>query len=102
MVFAMHQHESAMGVHMSPILNPLPPSSPPHPSGLSQSTGFECPASCIEIALVTYFTYGNIHVSMLFSQIILPSPSPRVQKSVFYNCVRVIVIYTIGIHILIL
>ena len=41
--------------------------SPPHISGLSQSTGFECPASCIEFALVIYFTYGNICVSVLFS-----------------------------------
>ena len=49
---------------------PLPPPSPPYPSGLSQSTGFGCPASWIELALVTYFTYGNIHVSVLFSQII--------------------------------
>ena len=40
---------------------PLPPPSPPHPSGLSQSTSLECPASCIEFALVIYFTYGNIH-----------------------------------------
>ena len=57
----------------------------------------------IELALVIYFIYGNIHVSVLFSQIILPLPSPRVQKSVLYNCVRVIVIYTIRhIHILIL
>ena len=44
-------------VYMCPtILNP-----PPHPSGLSQSTGFECPASCIELALAIYFTNGNIH-----------------------------------------
>ena len=28
--------------------------SPPHPSGLSQSTGFECPASCIGLALVIW------------------------------------------------
>ena len=28
----------------------LPPPSPPHPSRLSQSTGFECPASCMELA----------------------------------------------------
>ena len=31
-----------------------------HPSWLSQSTGFECPASCIELALVIYFIYGNV------------------------------------------
>ena len=60
----MHRHESATGIHVWT----LPPSlSPPHPSGLSQSTGFGCPASCIELALVICFTYGNIHVSMLFS-----------------------------------
>ena len=47
----------------------LPPH--PHPSGLYQSTGFGCPASCIKIALVIYFTNGNIHISMSFSQIIL-------------------------------
>ena len=47
-------------VYMCPtILNLLPPPSPPHPSGLSQSTSFECYASCIELALVIYFTYGN-------------------------------------------
>ena len=40
-----------------PILNPPSPFSPPHPSGLSQSTSFGCPASCIKLALVIYFTY---------------------------------------------
>ena len=41
----------------------VPPSSAPlpSPSGLSQSTSFECPALCIELALVIYFTSGNIH-----------------------------------------
>ena len=59
-------------VHMCPpILNSPPPSSSPHPSGVSQSTGFECPASCVELGPVIYFTYGNVHVSVLFSQIIL-------------------------------
>ena len=73
MVFAIHGHESAMGIHVSP--HPEPPS-PPHLSGLSQGTGFKCPASCIKLALVIYFTYGNIHVSMLFSHIVPSSPSP--------------------------
>ena len=74
---AIHQHESAMGVHVSHHPEPpLLPPSPPHLSGLSQSTSFECPDSCIGLALVIYFTYGNIQVSMLFSQIIPPLPSP--------------------------
>ena len=46
--------------------NPLPPPSPPHPSGFPQSPGFERPASCNRLALVIYFTYGTIHVSVLF------------------------------------
>ena len=53
----------------------------PHPIlWLSQSTSFGCPASCIELALVIYFTYGNIHVTMLFSQIIPPLPLPHSPK----------------------
>ena len=50
-VFAIYRHESVTGAHVSP--HPEPPSHvPPHPhsSGLSQSTRFECPASCIELA----------------------------------------------------
>ena len=74
----------------------LPPLSPPHPSGLSQSTGFECPASCIELALVICFTYGNIHVSMLFSQIIPPSPSPTESKRLFYTSVSLLLSHIQG------
>ena len=70
-----------------PSWTPLSPPSPPHPSGLFQSTSFERPASCIELSPVIYFAYGNIHDSVLFSHIIPPLPSPRVQYSVLYICV---------------
>ena len=51
---------------------PLPPPSLLYPSGLSQSTGFGCPDSCIKLTLAIYFTNGNGHVSMLFSEITPP------------------------------
>ena len=76
-----------MGAWVSPILNPPPHLSPPHPSELSQSIGFGCPAPCIKLALVIYFTYGNARVSVLFCQIIAPLHSPRVQKPILYICV---------------
>ena len=86
-VFAIHSHESAMGVHVFPILNPPPTS---HPSGSSQCTSPEHCASCIEPGLVIYFTYDNIHVSMLFSLIIPPSPSPTESKSLFFTSVSLL------------
>ena len=49
----MHQPQVFM---CPPSRNPLPPPSPSHPSGLSQCTSFECPVSCIRLALVIYFT----------------------------------------------
>ena len=71
--FAIRQHESTTGVHVFPILNPLPPPSPYHPSGSSQCTSPKHPVSCIEPGLVICFLYDIIHVSMPFSQIIPPS-----------------------------
>ena len=41
--------------------------------------------------LVIYFTSDNMHVSMLFSQIIPPSPSPTESKSLF--CVSFAVLH---------
>ena len=57
---------------------PLPPPSTSHPSGSSQCKGPEIPVSYTK--LVIYFTYGNIRVSILLSQIIPPlfPQSPRV------------------------
>ena len=71
-------------VYMCPASCPLPPPSPSHPSELSQCTSFECPASCIELGLVICSTYGNIHVSMLFSQIIPLFPFPTEFNSLFF------------------
>ena len=80
--FAIYQNESTTGIHVFPILNPPP--SPYPPSGSSQCTRPELPVSCIEPGLATRFIYDIIHVSMPFSQIIPPSPSPGVQKTVIY------------------
>jgi len=55
-VFVIHSHESATGVHVFSILNPLPPPSPSHPSGSSQCTIPEHPVSCIEPGLAIYIT----------------------------------------------
>ena len=89
-VSAIYSHESAMGVHVFPILNPLPPHSPSHPSGSSQCTSPEHPVSCIKPGLVIYFTYDKIHISMLFFQIIPPSPSPTESKSLFFTSVSLL------------
>ena len=73
---------------------PLPPLSPYHPSGSCQRTSPKHPVSCIEPRLAIHFLYDIIHISMPFSQIIPPFPSPRVQKTVLYICVSFAVSHT--------
>ena len=74
--FAIYQNESSTGIHVFPILNP-PPSSLPTPSlQSSQCTSPKHPVSCIKPGLATRFIHDILHVSMPFSQIIPPSPSP--------------------------
>ena len=80
----------------SPSWTLLPPPSPYHPSGLSQCTSPKHPVSCIEPGLATPFIYDIIHVSMPFSQIIPPSPSPTVSKRLFYTSVSLLLSHTPG------
>ena len=77
--FAKYQNEFATGIHVFPILNPPP--SPYHLSGPSQCTSPKHPVSCIEPGLAIRFIHDIIHVSMPFSQIIAPSPSPIESKN---------------------
>ena len=86
-VFVIHWHESAMELHVFPI---------PIPSPTSLSTQFlwvfpehqaHALVSCIQPGLVISFTLDNIHVSMLFSRNIPPSPSPTESKSLFCTSV---------------
>ena len=88
--------ESAMGVHVFPILNP-PPTSLPIPSlWFIPCTIREHPVSCIEPWLAIHFTYDNLHVSMPFSHIILPSPSPTESKRLFYTSVSLLLSHIQG------
>ena len=77
-------HELATGFHVSPSHSEAPPA-----SLLALSLG--CPSvpclthrACI---LVIYLTHGNVHVSMLFSQVIPPSPYPTESKSLSFTSV---------------
>ena len=98
-VFAIHWHESAMGVHVFPILNPPPTSLPIHPSGSSQCTSPEHPVSCIILGQAICFTYDNVHVSMLYSQIIPPLPSPTESKRLFFTSVSLFSVLHIGLSL---
>ena len=81
---------------MFPILNP-PPSSLPIPhSGSSQCTSPQHPVLCIEPGLVTRFIHDIIHVSMPFSQISPPSPSPTESVRLIYTSVTLLLSRTQG------
>ena len=96
--FVIHQHESAAGIHVFPILNP-PPSSLPVPS-LWVVSVHQPQASSIMHRTWTgvCFMYDIIHVSMPFSQITPPSPSPTESKRLFYTSVFLLLSRTQGYH----
>ena len=74
----------------SPSWTLLPPPSPYHPSGSSQCTSPKHPVSCIEPGLASRFIHDILHVSMPFSQIFPPSPSPTESKRLFYTSVSLL------------
>ena len=95
-VFAIHQHESNMGIHMFPILNPTPTSLPIPSLWSSQCTSPKLPVSYIEPGLAIRFLYDIIHVSMRFSQIIHPPPTES--KRLFYTSVSFLLSRIQGYH----
>ena len=74
----------------SPSWTPLPHPSPYHRSGSSQCTSPDHPVSCIEPGLAIRFLHDSIYVSMPFSQIIPPLPSPTGSKRLFYTSVSLL------------
>ena len=93
---AIHWHESAMGAHVFPILNP-PSTSLTIPSLRVVPVHWPwAPCLMCPTLLVIYCTYDNIHVSVLFSQII-PPPSSEESKS--YLCLFFCLTYRVIITI---
>ena len=74
----------------SPSWTLLPPPSPYPPSGSSHCTSPKHPVSCIEPGLATHFIHDIIHVSMPFSQIFPPSPSPTESIRLIYTSVSLL------------
>ena len=89
--FAIYQHESATGILVLPILNPaslLLPRTIPLGYLSESAPSILYPASNLDWQFC--YLYDIIHVSMPFSQIIPPSPSPTESKRLFYTSVSLL------------
>ena len=84
MIIYIFQCHSPKPSHPTPLPPPSPSSSCPRAPTLG------CLATFIEFALVNYFTYDNVHISMLFSQIIPALPSPTESKSLLFISVSLL------------
>ena len=64
-VSAIHHHESAIGIHMSPSSwTSLPPPTSSHSSRLSQTLDLNSLNHTANSHGLSYFTYGNVYVLM--------------------------------------
>ena len=95
--FAIYQNESTTGIHLFPILNP-PPTSLPIPSLWVVPVHQPQASSTVHRTWTGDSLHINdiIHVSMPFSQIIPPSPSPTESKRLFYTSVSLLLSRTQG------
>ena len=82
----------------SPSWTPLPPPFPSQTSGSSLCTSPEHPVSGIAPGLMIHFTYDKLHVSMPFSHMIPPSPSPTESKRLFNTSVSLLLSCIQGYH----
>ena len=75
LVSAIHQYESATGIHVSLLLEP-PSHLPTHPKplGCHRALDLSVLHHNSKFPQAIYFTYGSVYVSMLLSQFVPPSP----------------------------
>ena len=88
LVSAIQQCEPATSVCVCvcvyvPSLSNLPPTPSFHPFCAVTEHDIKLPASYSKFLLAICFTYGNVYVSMLLSQFVLPSPSLTVSTSLY-------------------
>ena len=96
--FVIHWNETAMGLHVFPILIPLFTSLSTRSLWVFPVHQVRTLVSCIQPGLVICFTLDNTHVSMLFSWNIPPSPSPTEFKRLFYTSVSLF-LFCIYVHL---